>query len=370
MRHPPFSYCFRVAYTSRMAAGTTGTILFAERVVMPQGTLFIRELLRQKRIDHPDVRIGVGKDEVKENLRAAIRLGAVTMEDLDAFVAAVEGWGNQHIYLFDASDTSELEIWKATHLHRRLVQLGLGYAWESAGAPAFPETLTVGSATFRDGCFELLWREKDEHWWRDDKQDKPRQEIDGDLYEFRAYRRELKRSVMRFVLFPELRKAALFVQVPLGKRHNLALSLARDTINTIFPFAQLRSADISNAIKVLDSRELDEESAKHGRMEAQNTKFESEGATVEFEADSTIGAWKRVAAVRRVRRALKTQAFRGRGGRFIVNLRLGTGLNRDVVMSLDGQAGRIYLQARLTSSEAWTILDQVLGASIAEPPGR
>jgi hypothetical protein len=347
-------------------AKLAATLTFAEKVVMPQGTIFIRELLRRKRADDPDVRIGVNKDEVKENLRTAISAGAVTMEDLEAFVATVEGWGNQHIYLYDASMVASLEIWKtAKRLRAALTGIGHGDIWENTADPTFPDELAVASASYRHGCFELLWREKDEHWWRDKSRDKPPKTFDGDLYEFRAYRQELKRSVMRFVLFPGERKAGLFVQIPLGHRHTLAVRAAQETLGGLFPFAKLRAADISNAIKVLDTRDLNvAESGKHGRMEAQNTKFEAEGATVEFDADPTVGAWKRVEAVRRVRRALQADAFQGQGGKFIVNLRLGPGLNRDVMISLHGSAARIYLQSQVTSAELWTILDQVLGASL------
>jgi hypothetical protein len=66
-----------------------------------------------------------------------------------------------------------------------------------------------------------------------------------------------------------------------------------------------------------------------------------------------------------VRRALQTAAFSGYAGKFVVELRLGPGLNREVVMSLSGKAGRVYFQAQMTAQEVWTILDQVLAAGRA-----
>jgi hypothetical protein len=338
---------------------------FADQVVMPQGAIFIRELLRSKRDGHAEVRLGIGKEEVKENLRAAIRSGAVRMDDLVAFIASVEGWGNQHIYLYDATAVAALDLWKSPQrLRRALAGVADEPVWKDVQEPSFPDELELGAASFADGRFELLWREKDEHWWRDAAKDKAAEVIEGDLYEFRAYRRELRRSVMRFVLFLAAAKAGLFVQIPLGKRHTAALRIAEETIAPLFPFGTLRAADISNAIKVLDTRELEAGSDAHGQMRAQNTKFEAKGATVEFDADPALQAWKEVAAVRRVRQALKTKDFQGHGGRFVVSLRLGRGLNRDVIMSLSGGARRIYLQAQLTTEEAWTILDQVLAASL------
>lgn len=337
---------------------------FAEKVVMPQGMIFIRELLRQKQKTRPEVRIGIGKEEVKENLRAAIRIGAVTLGDLEAFIGEVEGWGNQHIYLYDASRVAGLPLWKSeAALKREAGKAGYGDAWEASGDPTFPDELALGGLSYRNGCFELLWREKDELWHRDDERDKLPEIIDGDRYEFRAYRQELKRSVMRFVLFPKRGKAGLFVQIPLGGRHARALATAREALAKLFPFDQLRAADVSTAIKVLDTRDLNWEGKDpHGRMQAQNTKFEAEGATVEFDADPRIGTWKSVPEVRRVRRALKTDAFQGYHGKFVVSLRLGPGMGRDVVLALNGRAGRVYLQAQMTAQEVWTVLDQVLEA--------
>jgi hypothetical protein len=350
--------------SSVSAATVAANLDFAEKVVMPQGMIFIRELLRQKQRDRPEVRIGFAKEEVKENLRAAIRAGAVTFEDLEAFLGEVEGWGNQHIYLYDASRVTGLPLWKSeAALRREAVEAGYGAAWESSGDPTFPDELALEGLSYRNGCFEFVWREKDEAWHRDDTRDKPPEVIDGDRYEFRAYRQELKRSVMRFVLVPATGKAGLFVQIPLGGRHARALETAREALARLFPYDQLRAADVSTAIKVLDTRDLNWDAKDpHGRMQAQNTKFESEGATVEFDADTRIGTWKSVPEVRRVRRALKTDAFRGYKGKFVVSLRLGPGMGRDVVLALNGKAGRIYLQAQMTAQEVWTVLDQVLEA--------
>lgn len=189
--------------------------------------------------------------------------------------------------------------------------------------------------------------------------------IDGDLYEFRAYRQQLNRSVSRFVLIPKQRKAALFVQIPLAdKRHETAIKVASDTLGKVFSWAELEPVLISKAIKSLDQLELDaQKPEEHGQVQAQNTKFAATGATVEFDADPGNSAWKNVEAVRRVRKALEHDSFTGASGIFRVRLRPGAGLNRDVVVWLNGKDKRVFLHSQMTADEVWIVLDQILSHS-------
>lgn len=66
----------------------------AHRVIVAQGNVFIKELLRAS-----GAKIGTTKDDFASNLDAAIDAGLVTQEMLEAWLAEVEGWGDQHLYL-------------------------------------------------------------------------------------------------------------------------------------------------------------------------------------------------------------------------------------------------------------------------------
>jgi len=339
------------------------TIRLAKEVVMPQGAIFIRELLRQKRAVDPAVRIGVGKEEIAENLEAAIRLGAVTWNDLEQWLQEVEGWGRQHVYLYRCSvSLKDDPIWASIEtLRERLAEVGLDEHWQSHQAPEFPAELVPANVILDQGRFELVWRQRRERWMRDADGDKDNEVIEGFTYEFRAFRQELSRAVMRFVLFPTRYRAALFVQLPLGGSHEEACRLARKTLQAIFDISELREADISKAIKSFDNLDLEEaDKDRHGQVQSQNAKFGARGATVEFDADPAIVAWKRVKALRDVRRALQTRSFEGVQGKFIVTLRRGAGLNRDIVMSLAAAQNRVYFRAQMSADEIWVVLDQVL----------
>ena len=352
---------FEVALMSKpRPQGTASAIQIAETIVKVQGNIFIKELLREKKRADSTIRIGVTKEEILSNLVEAIKQGKISRQDLDAWVQEVEGWGKQHIYPYRAAaDLADAPFWKsADALKHRLKKTILASAWTETTRLTFPQELALASVNYKDARFEVIWHERFEHWNRDKARDPGREVIDGDLYEFRAYRQELARSVMRFVLIPSER-AALFLQIPLADpEHEIARGKARDTLREVFPWNQLTPVNISRAIKELDQAELN--MGDHGQVRAQNTKFAASGATVEFDADPGNQVWKNVPAVRSVRRALESKSFTGDSGKFRVRLDSGEGMNREVIMSLNGKGKRVYLHSGMTADEAWIVLNQVI----------
>jgi hypothetical protein len=337
----------------------------ARRVVRAQGNIFVREFLRQKKRDNPAIRIGATKDEILANLVAAIEQGAIAGEDLEAWLADVEGWGRQHAYLYRATtQLSDDAMWKsADRLLAKLTRAGLHGAWRPGTSLEFPEELSLTSIDLVDGRFEMAWHRRLETWNRDETKDKvPNREIiDGDVFEFRAFRQQLDRSVTRFVLRPASRQAALFVQIPLADPgHDAARDLMRATLAKLFRIDELKPINLSNAIKAFDKMELDPGSNGAGmRVRARNTKFAAKGATVEFDAAPGNDAWKNVAAVRRVRLALKDDDFTGDAARFQVELADVKGLARGVLLSLNGPDKRLYFHSRMTVDEIWSVIDLV-----------
>ena len=68
----------------------------------------------------------------------------------------------------------------------------------------------------------------------------------------------------------------------------------------------------------------------------------------------------RALAVRSVRRALESKSFTGDSGKFRVRLDSGEGMNREVIMSLNGKGKRVYLHSGMTADEVWIVLNQVI----------
>lgn len=351
----------------------------AERIVMRQGNIFIRELLRRKRQDDKSIRIGDTETKIKENLDAAIRARAISLSDLEEWLDEVEGWGNQHIYLYDVTEKlADDSIFRSREsVRRRVLASGHGDLWETAARPTSPDELTLPLTlvriTFDGDQFVATWDRWQELWKHDESEVKSFQrKIGVDTYEFRPYRQLLKRSVMRFVLRREARLAGLFIQLPLGDEHDAARERAMGLLMKLLACRQegdlirsLRPVRIHDVIVDIDSRYIDGRVAgvrgEHAAAQTKTTKFDSHGATIEFDSGPHMGT-RDVGPVRRVRLALSEEirqdpgSFRGESGTFRVPLLSGTGSNRTITMYLNGQHNRIYFRAQMTSDEVWTVL--------------
>jgi hypothetical protein len=346
-------------------ASTDPAVTLAQDIVSAQGSIFVRELLRGRRKAGLPVNIGVAKHEVLKNLVDAIRAGFVTLEDLKTWLAEVEGWGKQHAYLYQVSPRlSGNSLWSSSNEFADAVRgKGLRIPNEVARLSDFPDHLTLSALTFRGGLFEALWRQKEVGWERDSSAD-IKKNIEGDLYEFRAWRQLLKRSVVRFVLRPADRRAALLVQLPIGDAHNDAMKTAFSTLGSLFRTSELTPVRISEAIKTFDQADLSGDGGDlpngRGRIRAQDTRFRAQGATVQFGAEEQLGSYNQVTAVRRVRQALRPADFAGDHARFQIDLQSGKGLNRSVIITMTGADNRIYFFAQMTASEVWAVLDDVI----------
>ena len=84
-----------IATLKRLAAG----------IIRAQGNRFVKELLRKK-----NIRIGVNKDDFERHLSEAIESGQLTLEDVETWLNEVEGWGNQHVYLYNISSTLRRDL--------------------------------------------------------------------------------------------------------------------------------------------------------------------------------------------------------------------------------------------------------------------
>src|SRR5258708_16953572 len=89
-------------------------------VVLAQGNLFIKELLRSK-----GIKIGSTKADFETNLLGAIESGQLTPVDVEKWLSEVEGWGDQHVYLYRLPrQVMQEPFWKYDVELRRRLQAG------------------------------------------------------------------------------------------------------------------------------------------------------------------------------------------------------------------------------------------------------
>src|SRR6266481_75935 len=105
-------------------------------IVLAQGNVFIKELLRKKKIT-----IGSTKADFESNLLKAIDDGKLRQADVEEWLREFEGWGNQHVYLYHVPEVIARDsIWASSDkILERLRGAGMQSLWNAQVSVEFPE---------------------------------------------------------------------------------------------------------------------------------------------------------------------------------------------------------------------------------------
>ena len=335
-----------IATLKRLAAG----------IIRAQGNRFVKELLRAKKI-----RIGLNKDDFERHLTEAIESGQLTLEDVEQWLNEVEGWGNQHVYLFNISPTLKREL-TLPKVRQRVHDAGLDDVWDAPTVLAFPDQPQLTSISFRDSVLRLVWQEASPGWVPEPEKNYTEQE-GLDTYEYRAYRKVEWRAVTRFEAHLASDLAALFIANPIqGEEHQAAVAEAERVIALLMDLPRLKSGQCNIPIvsKNLDQKNVPTNKTPNPPVKAQKSRLGSGDAYVEFAANASDKAYWEVPAIQNVRNSVRAQqlkVFHGTEGVFI--FQIGDGLTRPLRVQLHGKDHRIRLRAEMDAGEVWTILTKL-----------
>jgi hypothetical protein len=326
-----------------------------ESVVLAQGNIFIRELLRRKKL-----RIGTKKEEFEANLLAAIEAGDLSLTDITDWLDEVEGWGDQHVYLYHLPDSYLADrSWRSAEEVKKRIPKADRELWNAVSLQ-FPETWTLTGIFHSGDTLQYVWHERIMTLLRKPRMDR-REYIDGDWYQFRAHLERPDRAVMRLVFRFGKGIVAAFLQIPVeGSAHNDALSMIQKATKPILDWAELTPFSASDAIKNLDQAALENEAV--AGVKSQKTRLTDAGNYIEFASTSQDAGYRQSAAVRSVRRAVRPENFAGNTGVFLYNARTPTKLARTVKIEIFGEQRRVRLWAQLKADEVWEILDLLRNA--------
>jgi hypothetical protein len=332
-----------IATLKRLAAG----------IIRAQGNRFVKELLRAKQI-----RIGANKDDFERHLTEAIESGELTLADIDRWLAEVEGWGNQHVYLFNISPALRRELTRPK-IQQSVEAAGLAELWDAPTLLAFPDKPQLTSISFNDSVLRLVWQETSPGWVPVPEKNFTVEE-GLDTYEYRAYRKVEWRAITRFEAHVARGLAALFIASPIqGNEHKEAVIEAKRVIAQLMNLDRLENGqfDIPSVSKNLDQQNVPTNKVPNPSVKAQKSRLGSGGSYVEFAATSSEKAYWEEPAIQNVRDSVRAQqlpVFHGMEGVFI--FQDGDGLARPLRVQLYGKDHRIRLRAEMDAGEVWTIL--------------
>jgi hypothetical protein len=346
---PPTSE--EVAALKRLAAG----------IIRAQGNRFIKELLRDK-----GIRIGATKDDFQGNLNQAIESGKLRLDDVEDWLKSIEGWGNQHVYLYKISSTLRKDLTNLKIRQRVQKNSELEKVWNASTVLVFPSEPSLTSISFTNSVLRLVWQEASPAWTP--VPDKNYIEEEGlDTFEYRAFRKVERRAITRFEVHLDKGLAGLFIPGPIeGSEHQIAINEAKRIIRLLMDLSALERAqlDISVVSKNLDQQNLPTNVTPNPDVKTQKSRLTSGGAYVEFAANSPERAFWEEPAIKDVRksvRPMQLRAFQGTEGAFIFQPMSGsTVLTRPLRVQLYSKGNRVRLWAQMDADEVWAILEKVI----------
>ena len=340
-----------IADLKRLAAG----------IIRAQGNRFIKELLRAK-----GIRIGANKDDFERNLNAAIESGTLRLHDVDDWLKLVEGWGNQHVYLYNIPSTLRKDLTQPK-IRQRAQDAGLENVWDGATILEFPEEPHLTSISFTASVLRLVWQESSPGWTPVPEKNYTVEE-GLDTFEYRAWRKVERRAITRFEAHLDKGLAGLFIADPIqGDEHRAAREEAERVIGLLMNLPALKRGqfDISVVSRNLDQQNVPTNVTQKPGVKTQKSRLGSGGAYVEFAANSRDKAYWEEPAIQDVRKSVRVQqlpAFQGTEGVFIFQPGAAPdGLTRPLRVQLYGEDERVRLWAQMDAGEVWTILTKLSG---------
>ena len=133
------------------------------------------------------------KEKLRQRLEEYLAQGRLTASDLVRLLDQIEGWGDQHIYLYKA-DGQTIEPWLTEDSARDLLRrLGLDGQFGRRRPLVLPEGRTLASIEWTPQRVRFVWVEKQQWEERAAEQDI----VDGAMV-WRAYRVSITRGLMAF----------------------------------------------------------------------------------------------------------------------------------------------------------------------------
>lgn len=305
------------------------------RVIVAQGNSFIKELLRNN-----GGKIGVTKEDFANNLNSAIDEDVITQEILEAWLAEVEGWGDQHLYLIlpPKIDTAELAKGIAASPHAKV--------FGSGASLDFPKGLELKRISLGNDGLSMEWHQSKEGWNRW----KPKDSIvdEGqERFRFDAYRQRFDRSVVRY----EWRFGNGYCAILIHRNPDIDHDAVLKDIHAVLaaigcpktPFARV---PLSQAVKV----------AARDDKGVHSTRFELDSGYVEMASTLADGGIESVEEVRGVLRAVDASQFdRAQGMLHFVAEEHGT--SRRIAVQVYGHEGRLRIWAQCKREDVFRIVE-------------
>ncbi len=282
------------------------------------------------------------KADFSKNILAAIDAGTLTKQMIEDWLSEVEGWGNQHIYLFKPPNVPKADI------KGKLEASDFGKLIDTAISYEFPDHFELSEISLTADHLFISWHKGTGGWERTPSKDFERIE-DDERYKYHAYRERFDRSVVRFAWrFVDL-FCAVMIQLPVeGDAHTPVHSQVREDLKHIELFdANPERIPLSQAFKNM---------TLHNDTVVQSTRMMTDGGHVDVVSTLTEGGIGDVEALLEARRGVDDSSFAGADGQFhFLQAKHGT-LSRNVKVQGYGLESRVRVWVQCKREDVYLVL--------------
>jgi hypothetical protein len=185
------------------------------------------------------------KAKLRERLEGYLSDGRLDAPDLVRLLNEIEGWGNQHIYLYKGADQL-IEPWlKEGSVRERLADLGLADLFNRQRPLVLPEETTLSSIEWTPERVRFVWVEKRQWEERASEED-----IEEEGMVWRAYRINVSRSLIAFDWDLISGHAMLMIQrLPRGTKYHPIRDRFEKELEPIVGLSWFEQVRVSRAIQ-------------------------------------------------------------------------------------------------------------------------
>lgn len=231
------------------------------------------------------------KDHLRNRVNNYVRDKVITGEELIALLDHVEGWGNQHIYLFKATD-SLAKLWATEAKARQVLKANGKEALLNRRLPLLmPSAPQMCSVEWTPGRVRFVWVEKRPVRERVKNEDLKGADIGRDAnLEFDAYRRYVARGIVAFDWDIVSGHAALLIQcLPSGNDYKTARSHFVAELEPLVEFTRFDPVRISTAIVPIErSEEVENRQVEHATTRGSGIVYSSPRRGVDAFSDPVV----------------------------------------------------------------------------------
>jgi hypothetical protein len=215
------------------------------------------------------------KGEIRDRVEDQIDANEVSAEDLIALLDRVEGWGNQHVYMYDAPE-GEMRVWKSeARAKARLKKMGHEELFNKRIPLVLPEEPTLSSVEWSSERVRFIWIEKREWTQRREDLDQEGSAVGvPSTISFKAYEDKIARGITSFDWNLLTGSATLLIQrLPSGERYDELRVNYESALEEAVHIGDFSRTKITKAIKKLEkstevrNRQIAHETQRGGRVQ-------------------------------------------------------------------------------------------------------